>query len=173
MGSKTKKLVQLALLVALEVVLSRFLSINTPINKIGFAFIPLALSGMLYGPLAGAAVGTVADLLGATLFPNGPFFPGFTLTAALKGLVYGLCLRRDKGGRWASILGAVSFNAVVFSLGLNTVWIHMLYHSDIFLLLTSRIAQELFLIPIQTVVLRLLCRSPLQRLWSAATPQRP
>lgn len=170
MENKTKKLAHLALLVALEVVLSRFLSINTPINKIGFAFVPLALAGMLYGPLAGAAVGTVADLLGATLFPSGPFFPGFTLTTALKGLVYGLCLYRDKGGHWVSVLGAVGFNALVFGLGLNTLWIHMMYHSDILLLLTSRAAQELFLVPVQTLTLCLLTRSPLRRLWAAADP---
>lgn len=173
MRSKTTKLVYLALLTALEVVLSRFLSISTPINKIGFAFIPLALSGMLYGPLAGAAVGAVSDLLGAFLFPTGPFFPGFTLTTTLKGVVYGLCLRRETAGAWKPILLAVSFNAVVFSLGLNTLWIHLLYHSDLSLLLMSRTAQELFLIPIQTVILHLLCASPLRRLWSAAAPQRP
>lgn len=170
MRSKTAKLVHLALLTALEVVLSRFLSISTPINKIGFAFVPLALSGMLYGPLAGAAVGAVSDLLGATLFPIGPFFPGFTLTTTLKGVVYGLCLGRDREGRWKPILLAVSFNAVVFSLVLNTLWIHLLYHSDVALLLLSRAGQELFLIPIQTVVLRLLCRSPLRRLWMRKYP---
>lgn len=163
---KTKKLIQLALLAALEVALSRFLSINTPINKIGFAFVPLALAGMLYGPLAGAAVGAVADLLGATLFPSGPFFPGFTLTAALKGLVYGLCLNRDNAGRWGPVLTAVSVNAAGFSLVLNTFWIYLLYHSDLTVLLASRAAQELFLIPVQTVTLHLLCRSPLRRVWA-------
>lgn len=165
MPSKTKKLVHLALLVALEVVLSRFLSINTPINKIGFAFVPLALSGMLYGPLAGLAVGTVSDLLGATLFPTGPFFPGFTLTTALKGLIYGLCLDRKNAGRWPPVIFAVTFNAVVFSLVLNTIWIHMISGTAISALLLSRVIQELFLIPIQVLVLRALHGSALRRLW--------
>ena len=36
-------------------------------------------------------------LVGALLFPTGAFFPGFTLTAACTGLLYGLCLyRRDR-----------------------------------------------------------------------------
>lgn len=165
MHSNTKKLIQLALLVALEVVLSRFLSINTPINKIGFAFLPLALSGMLYGPLAGLAVGTVSDLLGATLFPSGPFFPGFTLTTALKGLVYGLCLKRENAGQWKPILFSVTFNAVALSLVLNTIWLHMMYHSDLFLLLISRIGQELFLIPVQVLALRAITCSPLRPVW--------
>ena len=161
----TKKLVHLALLVALEVVLSRFLSINTPINKIGFAFIPLALSGMLYGPFAGLATGAVADLLGATLFPSGPFFPGFTLTTALKGLVYGLCLNRENVGRWKPVVFSVSFNALVFSLVLNTIWIHMMSGAAISALLVSRVGQELFLVPIQILVLRALSTSALRRVW--------
>ena len=164
MHSNTKKLVHLALLVALEVVLSRFLSINTPINKIGFAFVPLALSGMLYGPAAGLAVGTVSDLLGATLFPSGPFFPGFTLTTALKGLVYGLCLKKAQPGRWKPIVFSVTFNAVVFSLFLNTIWIHIISGSAISALLVSRVGQELFLIPVQILVLRALNGSALHHI---------
>ena len=165
MPSKTKKMVHLALLVALEVVLSRFLSINTPIHKIGFAFIPLALSGMLYGPTAGLAVGAVSDLLGATLYPTGPFFPGFTLTTALKGLVYGLCLKRQNTGRWLPVVISVTFNAVVFSLILNTIWIHIISGTSIPALLLSRAGQELFLIPVQILVLRALNTSALRRLW--------
>ncbi len=40
---------------------------------------------------------TLADLIGATLFPAGPFFAGFTLSAFLTGLIYGLILyKREK-----------------------------------------------------------------------------
>lgn len=167
MESKTTKLVHLALLTALEVVLSRFLSISTPITKFGFAFVPLALSGMLYGPMAGLAVGAVSDLLGATLFPTGPFFPGFTLTTAFKGLIYGLCLNRQSIGRWKPVLFSVTFNAVVFSLVLNTIWIHMISGAAFSALLLSRAAQELVLIPVQVLVLRALNAPALRRLWNA------
>jgi len=152
---RVKALVRLALLVALEVVLSRFLSINTPYNKISFAFVPLALAGALYGPWAGLAVGGVADLLGATLFPQGPFFPGFTLTTALKGLVFGLCLQKGRSS-WKAISTAVCINAVVLSLGLNTVWLYIMYRSDPLLLLLSRAVQELLVIPLQIVTLRVI-----------------
>lgn len=156
-------LVRLALLVAVEVILSRFLSISTPINKIGFAFVPLALAGTLYGPWAGLGVGAVADLLGATLFPSGPYFPGFTLTTALKGLVFGLCLHNSRAGNWRAITLAVCINAIVFSLGLNTLWIHMLYGSPYHILLISRIVQELVVIPVQIVVLRVVGAAKIQR----------
>lgn len=153
---RLQTILRMTLLVALEVVLSRFLSINTPYLKIGFAFVPLAIAGALYGPWGGMAVGGVADLLGATLFPSGPFFPGFTLSALLRGMVYGLCLQGGGIGNWKRIAVAVSFNAVVISLGLNTVWIHLLYGAPIPALLATRALQELLVVPVQLVVLRVL-----------------
>ena len=160
---KVHILVRLAVLVALEVVLSRFLSITTPYNKIGFAFVPLALAGALYGPWAGLAVGTVADLLGATLFPVAPFFPGFTLTAALKGLVFGLCLQKGRSGSWKAVSGAVCFNAVVLSLGLNTLWLYIMFRGDFGMLLLGRVVQETLVIPLQIVTLRLVGISRIQK----------
>ena len=154
------RLTRMALLVALEVVLSRFLSIQSPYGKIGFAFLPLALSGALFGPWGGVAVGTVADLLGATLFPSGAFFPGFTLTTALKGAVFGLLFREERPHQ-AKIFAAVSLNALVMGLGLNTLWLSWLYNTSYMALIPTRLAQELVVIPLQTVLLCLLTRSSL------------
>ena len=74
-------MVQVAALIAIEIVLSRFCSIATPIVKIGFGFVPIAVCGMLYGPVWAGVAGGAADLLGAVLFPIGAYFPGFTLSA--------------------------------------------------------------------------------------------
>lgn len=74
-----KILVSVSALIALEVILSRFLSIATPVVKIGFGFVPIAVCAMLYGPIWAGAAGALADFLGATLFPIGAYFPGFTL----------------------------------------------------------------------------------------------
>ena len=63
MNKNVRRMVNIALLIALQIVLSRFLSINTPFIRIGFSFIPLAAIGMLYGPLWGAAGAVIADLI--------------------------------------------------------------------------------------------------------------
>ena len=47
-----KKLIQISLLIAIEVILTRFCSINTPIVRIGFGFLPIAIIAMMYGPLS-------------------------------------------------------------------------------------------------------------------------
>ena len=80
----------LSVLIALEVVLSRFLSFAVWNQKIGFAFVATAVAGMLFGMFGGAVVGGLADLVGALLFPIGAYFPGFTLTNALVGAFFGL-----------------------------------------------------------------------------------
>lgn len=79
----------LAMLLAMTIMLDRFpgLSVKTPGWKIGFSFIPPMIAAMLYGPIEAALVYGLSDLIGATLFPFGPYHPGFTVVAALMGFV--------------------------------------------------------------------------------------
>ena len=151
-----RTIVYLGVLIALEIVLSRFLSINAWNLKIGFSFVPVALAGMLFGPLAGGIVGALGDFLGAVLFPIGPYFPGFTLTAFLTGVVFGLFLRKKRTA--LPVLGAVAINQLLLSLLLNTLWISILYGSPYGPLLATRVVQCAILAPVQFVVLLLLGR---------------
>ncbi len=108
------------MLIALDVVLTRFLSVNTPITRVGFSFIPVAVAGYLYGPLGGALVHGLSDVIGALLFPIGPYFPGYTLTAVLIGFFYGLCFRQNS--RFSRVvLGTAAQTAC--SLFLTSLWI--------------------------------------------------
>ena len=50
LGRKNKKIVLTAILLAMLVLLSRFLSIKTPITKISFAFVPTMLCAIWLGP---------------------------------------------------------------------------------------------------------------------------
>lgn len=147
----TRMIATIGMLVALEVILSRFLSINAPNFKIGFAFVPCALCAMLFGFGPTVCLEIVADLLGATLFPSGSFFPGFTLSAALRGASYGLLLgKKQTPGR---ILLVVLFNQLVLGLVVNTFWISILYGSAFGPLMVTRLVQCLPLIPVEFVVI--------------------
>ena len=99
MENNTQRLAVSALLIAADVVLTRLLAINTPVMKISLGFAAVALSALLYGPWWAAVTAALGDLLGALLFPTGAYFPGFTLTAALTGVIFGLCLYQ-KPKRW-------------------------------------------------------------------------
>ena len=152
----TKTLATLGVLLAAEIVLSRFLSIAAWNVKIGFSFVPIVLAAMRYGALPAALVAALGDLLGALLFPIGPYFPGFTLTAFLTGLTFGLLLRRQPNVR--NTLLAVGVVQFVLGLLLNTYWIHVLYDSPFVPLLATRAAQSALLGVVQFVTIRVLAK---------------
>ena len=146
----TRTIVYLAVLVALEIVLNRFLSINTPVVKIGFAFVPIAVAGMLFGPIPAAIVAALADLLGAVLFPTGTIFLGITLTAFLKGICWGLFLYKKQS--ILNIVLAVLVDQIVLSYFLNSFWLSILMGAPYVSLLGTRILQTAILIPVELVV---------------------
>ncbi len=150
--SSTRTLVFVGLLIALEIVLTRFLSINTPIVRIGFQFLPIAVMGILYGPLTAATGAVIADLIGATLFPSGPFFPGFTLNAALTGLIFGIFLHRSDIKVWHIAAASITLTLVV-TMGTTPIWLSMLYGKAYLPLLMSRIAQALLMIPVHILTI--------------------
>lgn len=146
----TRTIVYLAVLVALEIVLNRFLSINTPVVKIGFSFVPIAIAGMMFGPIPAAIVAALADLLGAFLFPTGTIFLGITLTAFLKGINWGLWLQKKQNV--STIVPAVLIDQLILSYVLNSFWLSILMGSPYTSLLATRIVQTAILIPIEFVV---------------------
>ena len=157
--TNVKTMVFVALMVAAEIVLSRMLSISTATLKIGFGFLPIAVTAMLYGPFWAAGAAALADFLGAVLLPIGPYFPGFTLTALLTGAIFGLFLYQQRSGVRV-LLAAVSVN--LLSLLLNTLWISVLYGKGYLALLPGRLVQCLIMIVVQTVMISLVSASMAQ-----------
>ncbi len=91
----TRALVGASLLTAISIVLTRVFSIILPIAglpalRIGFGEIPILISGIIYGPLLGGITGAIADLIGVMVNPQGAFFPGFTLSSILWGVIPGV-----------------------------------------------------------------------------------
>ncbi len=80
-----------AILAAMSIVLGKFLQIPNPFQefiRISFENLPIMLAGFALGPIAGALVGTVADLLGCLLYGY-TINPIITLGGASVGLVSG------------------------------------------------------------------------------------
>ena len=159
----TTKMVTMACLIALEIILTRFLSINLPFLRLGFGFLPVAVMGMMYGPLWAACGYTIGDVLGMLIFPTGPYFPGFTLTAFLTGLIYGLVLYR-KEVTWKRALAAVLVISIGINLCLDTLWLSMLYGEAFWGLLVSRLIKFPFAIVIQTILIPLVWKQVVLRI---------
>lgn len=148
----TREITTLGLLIALEIVLTRFCSIQAWNIRIGFGFVPIVLAGIHFGCIHAAVAAAAADILGAVLFPaTGAYFPGFTLTAFLTGAVFGLLLHRRQ--TICRILAAILLNQLVLGLLLNTFWISVVYHSPFIPLLATRCIQCAILGPVQFITI--------------------
>jgi len=117
-----------ALLVALQVIIGNLLQVPLMEKQYNFGFIPIAVAGALLGAPSAMIVGGLGDFLGAHLFPQGAYFPGFTLTNVLVGLCCGLVLYRRKPSLVRVII-AVVISLAGLNLPLNTLWLSMLYSS--------------------------------------------
>ena len=152
--TRLSRMVTAALLVALSTVASRFLSINTPIIRIGFGWLPILLAGLLYGPGWGFIVGALADFIGANLFPFGPYFPGFTLSAGLSGTIVPILLGRN-GWRstYSQLLAAIATSEFTTSVVLNTYWLTIITGKTAIALLPLRGLNAAVMVPIMTSLL--------------------
>ncbi len=91
----TRTLVGASLLTGISIILTRAFSVILPLAglpalRFGFGEIPLIITSILFGPLAGGLSGAVADILGVIINPQGAFFPGFTLSSILWGVIPGI-----------------------------------------------------------------------------------
>ncbi|MCI7146179.1 MAG: folate family ECF transporter S component [Clostridiales bacterium] len=151
-NTKTQRLVIMAILITISVILTRFCSINTPILRIGFGFVPCAIMGIMYGPLWAAAGYAIADVLGMLIFPTGTFFPGFTVTAFLTGIVYGLFYHNRPVTIKSSLLPNLLVSGVL-NLILDTVWLMILMGQGFWALLPTRILKCVVMFVIQVVLI--------------------
>ncbi len=154
-----------AVMLALEVVLSRFLAIQMPMHKFSLSFIPIVFMAVRFGPMSGGIFAVACDLIGASLFPSGPFHLGFTCCAFLRGFIFGLFLHRpDKSAKKMvlAVILAVLSEQILCSLLLTSLWLVFLFNkatsfSDMWVpygaMMLSRVPQVLINSTIQIVVI--------------------
>lgn len=153
--SKTRTIAFVGLLVSMEIIFTRFLSFQTPIIRIGFGFIPIAFTAILFGPVIGGLAAAIADVLGMMIFPKGAYFPGFTLSAFLGGVVYGLFLYK-KPVTVLNVALSILLITLFIDLGLNTLWLSMITGKAAIALLIPRIYKSAIMFPVQTATIYIL-----------------
>ncbi len=154
--NKTKRVVVIGVLVAIQVVLSRFVTIPTVFNRIGPSFIVAALSGSVFGPIIGMITSGLSDIIGATLFPQGGApFPGFTVSSMISGLIYGFVLNRKDLKYWHIVLACFLVGLIPNYL-MNSYWLHLIKGEPIWFVLSTRLIPALGQFVIKSVVLILL-----------------
>ena len=161
-------------LIALQVVLGNLVQIALLNKQLNFGFLPVAVGGYLFGPIGGLLVAALGDVIGTILFGTGAYFPGFTLTAVLVGMIYGLflhpryfkwlntCCKSKMTGLFIRAAITVVIASVVNVL-LNSYWLTFFISKSYWLILVSRLPFYLIEIPVFTVVIGICC-SQMKRL---------
>ena len=149
-----------ALFIALNVALD-LMNIRiwiTPELRVGVGFVLNASIAMLYGPSVGMMAGFCTDVLGYLANPvGGAYFPGYTLTAIVGGLIYGLWLYPRKP-TVLRVIGAKACINLFCNIGLNTLWNAMTAGKAMAVLLPVRAVKNLMMLPVEVVLLFLATR---------------
>ncbi len=147
----------LGILTAMKIILERLFSISMgDYVRISFSFIPVAVSGILLGPVGSTMVATVADLLGTVISGQTPF-PGLTAVAALTGFFYGIFLYRKEITLIRAALCMLAVT-VICSIILNSLclyWMGILPHAhDAFWIrMVPRLIRSAIQYPINVAIL--------------------
>lgn len=160
----TKQIAQMGLLLALAIVL-KSVAFYIPIFgvlgiRVGFMDVVVAASGAFFGPLSGMVFGVFYDLLAYLVFPTGgPYFPGFTISFALVGVLGGLFLhKRLAAGKETGYRRCIALFVVIaltVDLVLNTLWLSMLTGKAFLVLLPPRLLAKAVMVPVNAYVLLL------------------
>lgn len=147
----------MSVLIAMQVVLGSFLSIQFLITKITFSFIVTAIMARLFPPRLTAVATTMSSLIGMLLFPKFSFFFGFLITAGLTGYTFGKLFYQKPVALWRILLA--SFIVTMgWNLLLNSLWLHIMYGMTWNVLFATRIPQELISFVIYSVLITVIFR---------------
>lgn len=156
-----KSLVTAALLIALHTVLAYFVSFQVTASlRISVSFLANVVTGAMFGPVVGFVCGGVGDLVQFVLKPTGPFFWGWTINAALAGLIYGAFLY-NKFPRPGKVIDVkflirvalvLTLDTLLVNVLLGTYWVNMMYGKGFVFYLTSRFFKNVIQLPINIVL---------------------
>ena len=86
------------------------------------------------------------------LYPDGAYFPGYTLTAMLGSLIYSLCLYQKKI-TITRIAIAKTINNYLVNVAIGSLWSSMLYGNAYIVYATKSLIKNTILLPIEIVLL--------------------
>lgn len=156
---KTQTLTLVGVFLAIEVILGSFGSLHlTESLWISLSHLALAPTAMLFGPVVAGIQGALRDILSYLIRPSGPYFPGFTLSAMLSGVIYGMMLYQTKHKLWQIVI-ARTLVVLLLNILLNSVFLAMLYGPAKWATLPLRAAKSLIQLPIDFVLLIAVCRT--------------
>ncbi len=149
---KLRTLVFSALMIAACVALSYVPSIPvTDGVKVTWGFLARALCAMVGGPVNALVFGFAEDTISFFINPGGAYFPGYTLTTMLGTLIYALFLYRTRVTVLRVFLAKLSTN--ILNVFLGSLWSAILLGKGYLYRMTTSAMKNVFMLPVQTVML--------------------
>ena len=146
-----------AMLIAIGVILGFLKLPLNPFVELRFQQIPVAISGFLLGPFYGGAVGALTDILSYFVHPTGEFFPGFTLSSALTGVIFAVFMYK-KPFSFLRALFACLVKTLITNFLLNCIWLSMLYNTTFSAAFLMRLPKNLIMIPIDIIIFSIVAK---------------
>ncbi|MCR5547022.1 MAG: folate family ECF transporter S component [Lachnospiraceae bacterium] len=147
-----------AFLVAIATVLGFFKIPITELIEIRFQFLPIAAGGAMFGPAVGGIIGMLTDVLAYLVKPTGAFFPGFTISSILSGIIYGLFFYKKKITIPRIIVCQLT-ETIICSLIINSINLSILYGNPINVVMATRLLKVLVMFPVNTVILTVMLKA--------------
>lgn len=158
--SKTGLIAEIAMYIALEIIIKRYFSISLATMRFSFAFIVYLVCGIRLGILPAFAMGFLADWVGIHLFPVGAPHLGLSLVAGLTGACYGLFFFEGKFSIPKLVMFIIIEQFVLHSL-LNTYWISQIASVPMETLLVKRMPHQITMAIIKLIGIGFFMKSPL------------
>ncbi len=165
--TKTKSVALCAMLLALRVAVGYFANFSlaiTPNAKVGFAFLPVAIASMLFGPVCGMIVGGLGDIISFLLVPMGGYFFGWTLNGILAGLLYGLFLYKADGKLLLRLIICEVLINFAVEVPLGSLWLLIQYDKAFWVMAGTRAVKCLIALPIETALVYFFAKVVLRRI---------
>lgn len=154
------------MLLALRIVIGYFSNLTLAVSpdiKIGFSFLPIAIAGILCGPVASGIIGALGDIFCFLLAPMGAYFPGWTMNGLLVGLLYGMFLYESKRFIPSLIICEI-VNGLFVEIALGSLWLYIQFSKAFWITAGARGIKTLVAIPIEIALIILFEKTIICRL---------
>ena len=164
---KELRSIKTVVLCGLLVALAAAIEAANPLNfgeylKIRLDFAATAVMGFVAGPVASCIAAAVGDVVRYIIKPaGGAFFPGYTLSAAVGGFIYGAFLYKKNRQILKKKVADIALKCfwakllinVVVNLILNSIWISMTTGKALAVLMPMRIIKNAVALPFEIIIL--------------------
>ena len=153
-------MVYIAMLCALNVILSNFAITISANLKITFSFLTMSVIGYMFGPAVGGICGLILDQVKFLVNPSGDYLFIWSVIEITSGFLYGLILYRKKV-EYSRCFTTKLIVSVICNILMTPLFLTVLYGGGMagfITRVTARIVKNIVLLPVEAGVMYILLR---------------